>query len=126
MSFVIDGDTLTLVDAKRIRLIGVDTPETHKREQPPERWGPEAGAFTRAFVARGGGVVRLQFDDERLDKYGRYLAYVWVDGKLLNEELIRHGLGRFTPGFRFSETFKRRLRAAEREAKSRRAGIWSD
>jgi micrococcal nuclease len=97
VSFVIDGDTLLLDDGSRVRLIGVDTPETHDRTRRPELWGAEADAFTRAIVERGGGRVRLQFDDERLDKYQRYLAYVWIDGKLLNEELIRAGLGRFTP-----------------------------
>jgi micrococcal nuclease len=125
VSFVIDGDTLILDDGKRVRLIGVDTPETHERDKPAERWGPEADAFARNFVEQAGGKLRLQFDDERLDKYGRYLAYAWSGGTLLNEELIRAGLGRFTPGFRFSGTMKRRFATAEREAKSRGVGIWS-
>ena len=126
VSFVIDGDTLILDDSKRVRLIGVDTPETHERDKPPQPWGPQADAFAREFVDRAGGVVRLQFDDERLDKYGRYLAYVWVGEKMLNEELIRAGLGRCLPGYRYSETLKRRFRVAEGEAKSRRLGIWSE
>lgn len=126
VSFVIDGDTLILSDGKRLRLIGVDTPETHDRNQPPERWGPEADAYARTFVEDAGRRVRLQFDDERLDRYGRYLGYVWVGDRLLNEELIRAGLGRHLPGYRYSATMKRRFSAAEREAKSKRVGIWSE
>lgn len=88
---VIDGDTLLLANNARIRLIGVDTPETVKHNHPVEPWGPEATAFTKQFLA--GGQVRLQFDRERVDDYGRFLAYAWVDDRMLNEELIREGLG---------------------------------
>jgi micrococcal nuclease len=126
VSFVVDGDTLILDDGRKIRLIGVDTPETHERNQPPEVWGPEATRFARDLVAASQGRVRLQFDDERLDKYNRYLAYVWTGDKMLNEELIRNGLGEFTPGYRFSATMKRRFRAAEREAKAHALGMWSE
>ena len=126
VSFVIDGDTVKLADGKKIRLIGVDTPETHLQNQPPEKWGVEATEFTQRFVNRTNGRVRLHFDDERLDAYNRYLAYVWSDDKMLNEELIKEGFGRFLPRFRYSETMKRRFRTAEREAKSRQIGIWSD
>lgn len=126
VSYVIDGDTLILDDGKRVRLIGVDAPETHVPNQPVEPWGTEASAFARDFVDRSGRRLRLQFDDERLDVYGRYLAYLWAGDKMLNEELIRAGLGRYTPRFRFSETMKRRFRVAEREAKGKHVGIWSE
>ena len=125
VSFVIDGDTLVLDDGKKIRLIGVDTPETDTRKRPAEPWGFEATKFARDFLERSDGQLRLQFDHERLDFYNRYLAYVFVGDKMLNEELIRAGLGQFTPGFRYSETMKRRFRLAEREAKTKRLGIWS-
>lgn len=126
VSFVIDGDTLILDDGKRVRLIGVDTPETHERDKPAERWGPEADRFARDFVEQASGHLRLQFDDERLDKYGRYLAYVWSGDRMLNEELIRAGLGRHLSGYRYSATMKRRFATAEREARSHRVGIWSE
>ena len=60
---VVDGDTLLLVNHARVRLQGIDTPETVKPDHPVERWGPEAAAFTRRFVAEG--PVRLQFGLER-------------------------------------------------------------
>jgi micrococcal nuclease len=127
---VIDGDTLVVDDGSTsagehtIRLMGVNTPETVKPDYPVEAWGPEASSFTRDFVASG--RVRLQFDRERVYRYGRLLAYVWVDDRLLNEELVRAGLGHFEPQYRYAEPMKRRFRAAQDEARSAQRGIWSD
>ncbi len=123
LEYVFDGDTLLLATGQRVRLIGVDTPETVKRDHPVEPFGPEATQFTREFVA--GGEVRLEFDRERLDRYGRWLAYVWVGERMLNEELVRAGLARFEPEYHYSETMKRRFRIAQQEAQSARRGIWS-
>ena len=126
---VVDGDTLELENDARVRLLGVDTPETVKPNHPVEPWGPEASAFTRSLIQ--GQDIRLEFDKERVDRYGRYLAYVWYRDeatgkeKLLNEELIRAGLGRAATEFRYSESMKRRFRRAEAEAQSAGRGIWS-
>ncbi|MCE5301586.1 MAG: thermonuclease family protein [Planctomycetaceae bacterium] len=123
---VVDGDTLVLADGKqRVRLIGADTPETVKPNWPVEPWGPEATAFTRKFLADGQNQVRLEFDAERHDKYGRLLAYVWCDDRMLNEELIRAGLARAELWYRYAEAKKERFRRAESEAKAARRGIWS-
>lgn len=121
---VVDGDTLLLKNDARIRLIGVDTPETVKPNHPVEPFGPEAKAFTEEFVA--GGEVRLQFDRERLDKHGRFLAYAWVGDRMLNEELARAGLARAELHFHYSSAMKKRFQRAEAEAKAARRGIWSD
>jgi len=118
----VDGDTLLLANGARVRLIGVDAPETVKPNWPVEPWGPEASEFTRRFVA--GGAVRLQFDRERLDRYDRFLAYVWVGDRMLNEELLRAGLARVERRFRYSQSMKRRFGQAEEEAKIERRGIW--
>ena len=126
---VIDGDTLVVDDGlsadgeHTIRLMGVNTPETVKPDYPVEAWGPEASAFTHDFVADR--QVRLQFDRERVDRYGRLLAYVWVDDRLLNEELVRAGLAQFEPQYRYAEPMKRRFRAAQNEARAAQRGIWS-
>jgi micrococcal nuclease len=119
----VDGDTLLLADHTRVRLLGVDTPETKRPEAPVEPWGPEAHEFTRARVE--GREVRLEFDKERYDKYGRVLAYVYLGDWFLNEELIRAGMGRAITNHPYSEAMKRRFRAAEREARDNRRGIWS-
>ena len=122
---VVDGDTLVLAGSnQRVRLIGSDTPETVKPNWPVEPWGPEATAFTREFLS--GGAARLEFDGPRRDKYGRMLAHVWVDGRMLNEELIRAGLARAELKYRYSADKKARFRRAEAEAKAARRGIWSD
>lgn len=129
---VVDGDTLLVApppgaalsrrDA-RVRLLGIDCPESVKPDHPVEPWGPEAAAFARQFVS--GGAVRLQFDRRRLDQYDRYLAYVFVADKMLNEELVRAGLARVSVYPGDSESMARRLRAAEQEARRARRGIWS-
>jgi micrococcal nuclease len=109
----------------RVRLEGIDTPETVREDYPVEPWGPEASAFAKEFVKQAGGRVKLTFGSERLDDYGRYLAFAWDGDKLLNEELVRAGLAEARLGWRFSSTLKRRLRLAQDEAKHAQRGIWS-
>lgn len=121
---VVDGDTLLLENDARVRLIGVDAPESVKPDHPVEPFGPEASAFTKEWVGNAGNTVRLQFDKERVDQYGRFLAYVWVGEQLLNEELVRAGLAQAELGFRYSSSMKTRLRRAEEEAKHAGRGIW--
>ena len=120
---MVDGDTIIVFPEAVIRLIGVNTPETVRPEHPVEPWGPEATAFTKHFLCAG--TVRLSFDRERVDRYGRFLAYVWVGDEMLNEALLRAGLARYEPQFRYSESVKRRFRQAEQVAKREGLGIWS-
>lgn len=120
---VVDGDTLLLDGDERVRLIGVDTPESVDPRRPVQSYGKEASAFTRRLAE--GKRVRLAFDQERKDRYGRTLAYVYLeDGTLLNAEIIRQGYGhaytRFP--FRYAEQF----RAYEREAREQRRGLWTE
>jgi micrococcal nuclease len=120
---VVDGDTLLLTNKARVRLQGVDTPETVQPNHPVEPWGPESSEFTREFI--GDGRVRLRFDLERKDRYGRFLAYVYKGERMLNEELLRAGLARARLEYRYSDTMKRRFREAEQEARDAGRGIWS-
>lgn len=79
----VDGDTIVLNNGERVRLIGVDTPETKHPRKPVEYFGKEATAFTKRMVE--GKEVRLEYDWQRKDKYGRTLAYVYLmDGTFLN------------------------------------------
>ena len=82
---VVDGDTLVLQNDDRVRLIGVDTPETKHPTKPIEPFGPEASSFTKRSVE--GKVVQLKFDREKRDRYQRLLAYVYLDDWCLNEEI---------------------------------------
>lgn len=125
MERVVDGDTLLLANRARVRLIGVDAPESVKPDHPVEPFGPEAAEFTRRRVAEAGNTVRLEFDRERIDSYGRFLAYVYARDAMLNEELIRAGLAEAETGFRYSQSKKTQFRRAEDEAKAAGRGIWS-
>ncbi len=117
----VDGDTIVLDGGERVRLIGVDTPETKDPRRPVEYFGREASAFTRQRVA--GRRVRLEYDQTRRDRYGRTLAYVYLeDGTCLNAELIRQGYGHAYTKYPF-----RRLReyvALEAEAREAGRGLW--
>ncbi len=124
VSRAVDGDTLELASGERIRLLGVNTPETVAPNKPVEPWGPEATEFAQAFIAAG--PVRLTFDQERHDRFGRHLAYVWRGEMLLNEELIRAGFSEAVTIFPYSRLMKDRFLAAQRQAKRQRRGIWSN
>src|SRR5215470_4939736 len=100
VSSVVDGDTIR-VDLRgrtiTVRLIGVDTPEVADRNDPaapPQPFACEAAAYTRRTLT--GKAVRLEYEpEERLDRYGRSLAYVFLDdGTFFNRELIRGGYAR--------------------------------
>jgi micrococcal nuclease len=113
---VVDGDTVTLSDGRRIRYIGINTPE---RGQP---YYQEATEVNRQLVA--GQAVQLEFDVETFDQYGRNLAYVWVGGVLVNREIIAQGFANaFTvpPNVRYEAE----LRRAEREAREAERGLWA-
>lgn len=89
---VIDGDTLLLANGERVRLIGVDTPETKHPEKAVERFGEEAYLFTKKMVE--GKEVRLEYDWQRRDRHGHLLGYVYLpDGTFLNAEIIKQGFG---------------------------------
>ena len=122
---VVDGDTLLLESGARVRLIGADAPETVQPDHPVEPFGPEATQFTEQRIRSAGGEVRLQMDRERKDRFGRFLAYVYVDDQMLNEELIRQGLATARTEFNYSSSMKRRFRQAEEEARLAGRGIWS-
>jgi micrococcal nuclease len=121
---VIDGDTIVVdIDGKKekVRLIGVDTPETTHPQKGVEYFGREASEFTRKMVE--GKKVRLDFDWQRRDRYGRLLAYVYLpDGTFLNAEIIREGYGfAYTRHpFKYMKEFKQ----LEREARKNKKGLW--
>jgi micrococcal nuclease len=123
---VTDGDTIGVGRGwryQKVRLIGVDTPETVHPEKPVEPLGPEASDFTERKLR--GQRVRLEFEPaNQYDRYDRLLAYVFLaDGALFNAELIKQGYARvIAPSpFRHYEEFKH----YEREAKTAGIGIWS-
>ncbi len=124
---VVDGDTLLLrKDRLRVRLQGVDTPETVKEHTAVQKWGPEATAYTERFIDNANERISITVDGEGVDQYGRHLAFVWHDGRLLNEELIAAGLARAKLGYDYSQKMKDRLRVAQSKARREKRGIWSE
>ncbi|NLB26530.1 MAG: thermonuclease family protein [Bacteroidales bacterium] len=87
---VIDGDTFVIESNERVRLIGIDTPETVHPRRGVEPYGPEASEFTKNAIE--GKQIRLEFDVEIYDMFKRLLAYVYVDNMFLNEQLLMEGL----------------------------------
>ncbi len=120
---VIDGDTLLIEGSRRVRLLGVDTPETKHPRLPPQPFGAEATEFTKQLVEEK--TVRLVFDKERFDDYQRILAFVYIDERSLNEELVLAGLATAETQYPFRSDIKKRLLAAEKIAKEQGIGIWS-
>lgn len=125
---VIDGDTVALATGRLVRYIGIDAPEVRRREHgawvlDPEPFGLAALKENRRLVE--GRPVRLRFDVERMDRFGRLLAYVYVDDLLVNEHLVRAGLARAHRYGRNRE-LELRLAAAERQARDAHRGLWSD
>jgi micrococcal nuclease len=121
----VDGDTIEVqVEGRRedVRYIGVDTPETVKPGTPVQCFGPRAHRFDAALVTHR--RVRLEFDAERRDVYGRLLAYVHLGHRFVNAELVRRGLARtltIPPNDRFARRFRRLEMAAARVGR----GLWS-
>lgn len=118
---VLDGDTIVLNNGERVRLIGVDAPETHHPELPVQRFGEEATEFLKRFAE--GFECTLEYEPNNLrDQYGRLLAYVFVGDRLANAEIIRRGYAYAYTRF----PFRRRAEfiALEREARARQYGLW--
>ena len=123
----VDGDTL-VVDAggveERVRLIGIDTPESVDESRPVMCFGKEASAELERMVPDG-TAVRLVRDVEPRDRYGRLLAYVYraADGTFVNLSLVQRG---FADAFPYppNEQHSRELRRAAAAARDAGAGAW--
>jgi len=122
---VFDGDTIVVRRAgsqdETIRLLGVDTPETHHPRKPVQCYGPEASAYTTRRLF--GKVVRLEDDVERHDIYGRRLAYVYLRDNNFEEELLRKGYARLLV-IEPNHAHARAMLDEELNARAGRVGLW--
>jgi micrococcal nuclease len=115
---VSDGDSLRCSDGRRVRLIGIDSPELRQRP-----FGPQAQGALLALLPLG-TTVRLEADVSRLDRFGRELAYVWTGDSLINEIMVRNGWAvtyTVPPNVKYAE----RLARAQKEARTGGAGLWN-
>jgi len=121
---VLDGDTIIVQRGSyrdTIRLLGVNTPETHHPTKPVECFGPEASAYTTSRLY--GQLVRLEDDVERHDVYGRRLAYVYLHGVNFEQELLRKGYARLLV-IEPNHAHARDMLDDELDARTRRVGLW--
>ncbi|MCC5796981.1 MAG: thermonuclease family protein [Methylophaga sp.] len=120
---VIDGDTVVLDDDRRVRLLGINTPEIANRYRDAEPGGEAAKQWLEQRLADG--VMFIEYDQTQLDQYGRLLAYCYNEsGEMLNEGLLRDGMAMMTilpPNMRHSEVFTELEQAAQRQ----QLGIWA-
>ena len=125
---VVDGDTIRVglpSGEEPVRYIGIDTPESVKPGAPVECFAKRASAYNERLVA--GEKVRLVYDIERRDRYGRLLAYVYRarDGLFVNAELVRRGYATavtFPPNVAHEREFRRLARRARMSGR----GLWSE
>ncbi len=126
---VVDGDTVKVsVDGRTetVRYIGIDTPESVKPDEPVECYGEEAGKYNEGLVE--GKEVRLDFDSERRDRFGRLLAYIYLHsspGKSINEVLVQRGYAR-TLTIEPNTRLGKRLDRLERRAREKGLGLWTE
>lgn len=122
---MIDGDTIEIEfygKREKVRLIGVDTPETVDPRKSVQFYGKEASNFSRSQLE--GQEVDLEFDFNPRDKYDRLLAYVWTQDKNFNAELVRLGYARAY--LRFPFRYFKEFEKIGREAEKNKIGMWAD
>ncbi len=113
---VIDGDTIELRNGERVRYIGIDTPEKD------QAFYKEATKVNRELLKKG--KLRLEYDADKQDNWGRTLAYIWIDSMMVNAELIKQGLASvymISPNFKHKEE----LVTYQKQARMKRLGIWA-
>lgn len=121
VSKVIDGDTIELSDGRKVRYIGIDTPETKHPTKGVECFGQQAARKNEELVL--GKLVQLEKDVSEVDRYGRLLRYVWLDGQMINKVLVSDGFAASTsypPDIKHQDEFQ----ITEQKARQDKLGLW--
>lgn len=121
VSRVVDGDTIELSDGRKVRYIGIDSPETVQPNTAVQCYGEEASRKNKALVE--GKEVELEKDVSNTDRYGRLLRYVFVDGVFVNDYLVKEGYAyssAYPPDVKYQEIFKE----SQKEARESEKGLW--
>lgn len=120
---VIDGDTVQLDTGETVRYLGIDTPEVFRKEGGTEFYAREATRYNKKLVFMK--KVRLEFDVEKKDQYGRLLSYVFVKDVFVNAELVRHGYAKAyikPPNVKYKDL----LLANQKKAMDEEKGLWQE
>ena len=124
---VIDGDTIELVNGKKVRYIGIDTPETKHPTKGVQCFGVEAYRKNKELIE--GKEVELEKDVSEADRYGRLLRYVYIASSsaqpriFVNEYLVKEGYATaatFPPDVKYAELF----RQDQQQAREQQKGLW--
>ncbi len=121
VAYAVDGDTIELTDKRRVRYIGLNTPEMNFGKGKPACFAADAAKVNKELVT--GQEIEMEKDVSDKDKYARLLRYIYIDGLLINDFLLRQGYARLElipPDTHLSLQFK----AAVKEAKENKRGLW--
>ncbi|WP_134701410.1 thermonuclease family protein [Ammoniphilus sp. YIM 78166] len=120
---VVDGDTFVLDDGRRVRMIGINTPESVDPRRPVEFYGKEASLFTKKLLE--GNPVYLEWGRTPKDRYDRWLAWVWLpDGTFVNGHLVAEGYAQVYT-FKDNPDHADYLLELQRQAREAGRGLWS-
>lgn len=125
----VDGDTAKFDmngEIIKVRFLAVDTPESVHPTKEVQAYGVEASNFTKEKL-KNAKTIELEFDNnsDKTDKYGRYLAWIWVDGELLQDLLVKEGLAKVA--YLYADyKYTNILEESEKIAKETKIGIWKD
>ena len=122
---VLDGDTIIIDDGREtsVRYIGIDAPEIQHKGTAGDPLADKARRFNQELLQDN--IVRLEYDEEKYDNYGRLLAYVYSGGEFVNLELVENGLAKkfiFVPNDRYVQ----QIELAQEDAQDKRLGMWGD
>lgn len=120
---VIDGDTFEIDGGERVRLIGVDTPESVKPNASVECFGKDSSEYLKSLVE--GKEVRLESDQTNRDRYARLLRYAYLGDIFINEQIVREGYAE-SAAYKPDVAKQTILDWAEERAKSERRGRWAE
>lgn len=124
VAYVLDGDTIELTDKRRIRYIGINTPELNsKLKIKPECFATQSAEINKQLVQNQ--EIEMEKDQSEKDIYGRYLKYVWIDGVFINDFLVRQGFAKIEnipPDTKYAVDFKN----AQTEARNDKRGLWGN
>ncbi len=118
---VFDGDSILLSDGRQVRYIGVNSPETGGKTTSKECFSDEATKANTALVLQQ--TIEMENDKNDTDVYKRLLRYVYVDGEMVNDFLVRWGYARAEKNFP-EDRYKSQFITAEKEARSQTRGLW--
>lgn len=129
---VIDGDTIRVIldnkkaenKMEKVRLLLIDSPELNHPQTGKQPYSDEAKQFVERMI-RSGKKVTIETDESERDKFQRLLAYVYVDGKSVQEELIKNGLARVAYIYEPNTKYVDKYKLLEKEARQKKVGIWS-